>query len=373
MGHYDTRALPIYQYLHSKGAPHYVIADHFFQAAFGGSFLNHQYLIAARAPRWTPAAAPAARRPRCWTRNGMPNSLPALQADRHRVVDGQLTRACPNGAGRGLRAGLRHHRGQHRAAGQPAVRHRRRKIPLIDDAKYPNIGDRLSAAGVSWNWYSGGWDDAAAGHPGPLFQYHHQPFNYFADYAPGQPGRDAPAGRDSSSSPPRAAARCRPSASSSRTARRTSTPATPASRTAATTWSTCSRRSHRAAGQGHPGRRDLRRVRRPVGPRRPARAGHHAGASTTPGAPAPGSPRCWSRRRCKRRRSTTHVYDTTSIMATIEHSLHLTPVATRDARVADLGHAIAARPLALTTAQEGRGAYMITATPTRATRAPATS
>src|SRR3954452_24531306 len=50
MGHYDTRQLPIYRYLHSDGAPNYVIADHFFQAAFGGSFLNHQYLVAARAP-----------------------------------------------------------------------------------------------------------------------------------------------------------------------------------------------------------------------------------------------------------------------------------------------------------------------------------
>ena len=50
MGHYDTKQLPIYQYLHAAGAPNYVIADHFFQAAFGGSFLNHQYLVAARAP-----------------------------------------------------------------------------------------------------------------------------------------------------------------------------------------------------------------------------------------------------------------------------------------------------------------------------------
>src|SRR5262249_56240707 len=24
----------------------------------------------------------------------------------------------------------------------------------------PNIGDRLSGAGVSWKWYSGGWDAA---------------------------------------------------------------------------------------------------------------------------------------------------------------------------------------------------------------------
>jgi len=34
-------------------------------------------------------------------------------------------------------------------------------------------------------WYSGGWNDAVAGHPDPLFQFHHQPFNYFAPYAEG--------------------------------------------------------------------------------------------------------------------------------------------------------------------------------------------
>ena len=63
------------------------------------------------------------------------------------------------------------------------------KIPLIDDAKYPNIGDRLSAKGVSWNWYAGGWDDAVAATRVRNFQYHHQPFNYFANYAAGGPGR----------------------------------------------------------------------------------------------------------------------------------------------------------------------------------------
>ena len=51
------KQLPIYRYLHRKRAPHYVIADHFFQAAFGGSYLNHQYLVAAQPPLWT--AAPA--------------------------------------------------------------------------------------------------------------------------------------------------------------------------------------------------------------------------------------------------------------------------------------------------------------------------
>jgi phospholipase C len=52
MGHYDTTQLPVYDYLHGAGAPNYVIADNFFQGAFGGSFLNHQYLVAAQAPRW---------------------------------------------------------------------------------------------------------------------------------------------------------------------------------------------------------------------------------------------------------------------------------------------------------------------------------
>ena len=36
-----------------------MIADNFFQSAFGGSFLNHQYLIAAQAP--SDPNAPAAQ------------------------------------------------------------------------------------------------------------------------------------------------------------------------------------------------------------------------------------------------------------------------------------------------------------------------
>jgi phospholipase C len=40
-GYYDTRNLPIYRYLTAAGAPPSVILDHFFHAAFGGSFLNH--------------------------------------------------------------------------------------------------------------------------------------------------------------------------------------------------------------------------------------------------------------------------------------------------------------------------------------------
>src|SRR5260370_34089861 len=59
-------------------------------------------------------------------------------------------------------------------------------MPLLTN---PTIGDRLSEKGISWAWYSGGWNDAIAGHPDPLFQFHHQPFAYFARYADGTPGR----------------------------------------------------------------------------------------------------------------------------------------------------------------------------------------
>jgi phospholipase C len=57
------------------------------------------------------------------------------------------------------------------------------------------IGDLLSGKGISWAWYSGAWqaalDNAATvTYKGPInFQAHHQPFNYFAAYAPGSVAR----------------------------------------------------------------------------------------------------------------------------------------------------------------------------------------
>ena len=205
MGYYDTKQLPIYQYLHAHGAPNYVIADHFFQAAFGGSFLNHQWLIAARAPLDTDDRRTAARRRRTpsSTPTGCRTRYPLYTPTGHGDATAQLTQACadprrqrrPSACGDFAVNTIQ-------PANRAALRRPVRSCPLIDDTAYPNIGDRLTAAGISWNWYSGGWDDAEAGHPGPLFQYHHQPFNYFADYAPGQPGR-AHLQDETSSSPPR--------------------------------------------------------------------------------------------------------------------------------------------------------------------------
>jgi phospholipase C len=81
----------------------------------------------------------------------------------------------------------------------------------------PTIGDRLNDAGIDWAWYSGGWSNANGdvGAPGwtngngptcsdpnvdpspgiavfpycpsNVFQYHHQPFNYYAAFDPSTP------------------------------------------------------------------------------------------------------------------------------------------------------------------------------------------
>ena len=185
MGRYDTRALPVYQYLHSHDAPHYVLADNFFQGAFGGSFLNHQFLISARAPLDTSAGALGAKSS-VLDSNGMPTTYP-LYKPTGAVVDGQLTQKCSAGGNDPVAACGDYAVNTVQPSSAPSGNGA--KIPLIDDAAYPNIGDRLSAAKVTWNWYSGGWDDAVAGHPGANFQYHHQPFNYFANYATGAPGR----------------------------------------------------------------------------------------------------------------------------------------------------------------------------------------
>ena len=150
MGTYDTTKLPIYDYLHADGAPNYVIADRFFQGANGGSFLNHQWLIAGRAPvvdtgRLHPGGQDG-RSTRSSTPTGCRPTLPPVHSDRHRrrrPADRGVRRP---GRGGELSARVRQLRRQHRPAGQ-APRSTGRYMPLIDDDKYPNIGDRLSAEG----------------------------------------------------------------------------------------------------------------------------------------------------------------------------------------------------------------------------------
>jgi phospholipase C len=206
MGYYDTTALPIYEYLHDPAHPHYAIADDFFQGAFGGSFLNHQWLIAAATPTYP--NAPTTLNSILDT-NGMPTSYKLYSATTP-VADKPLTQLCSPTA--------------KLACGdfavntiQPTYQPTSSNPIKLPAQTGKTIGDELSAGGVSWAWYSGGWSNAdgdvgAPGWtngttPGPcadpdsipnpafpfcpnkVFQFHHQPFNYFAAYAPGTAGR----------------------------------------------------------------------------------------------------------------------------------------------------------------------------------------
>ena len=84
-GYYDTRQLPDLP-LPAHGAhPRYAISDAFFQSAFGGSFLNHQWLVAARTPFWP--GAPTSRDRQSPLDHGHErdaDQLSVLQGDRHR-------------------------------------------------------------------------------------------------------------------------------------------------------------------------------------------------------------------------------------------------------------------------------------------------
>jgi len=155
-GYYDTRGLSIYQYLHQDDHPKYAIADNFFQAAFGGSFLNHQWLIAAASPTWP--GAPVANHS-IIDSNGMPTSYPLYHATGP-VLDRQLTQLCPSAV-------------PGRACGDYAVNTIQpayqpfKGSPQLPPQTGTTIGDELSAASVSWAWYSGGWSNADGDFGGP--------------------------------------------------------------------------------------------------------------------------------------------------------------------------------------------------------------
>src|ERR1700728_4375142 len=84
MGHYDYSRSALYGL-----AKEFVLADNFFQGAFGGSFLNHQYLICACAPVY-PNADTAAAKP----------SIPTLYSDSggHYLPRLKLAQGAPSSA-----------------------------------------------------------------------------------------------------------------------------------------------------------------------------------------------------------------------------------------------------------------------------------
>lgn len=179
MGYYDGRNLQQW-----KLADEFTLADHFFHGAFGGSFINHFFLICGCPPVYP--SAPAKLVAEIDERTGF---LARAEDSPKSALDGpprwrKPGRVTPDGYATGTL--------------QPFS-----PLSPIDSAdtelvlppqSAPTIGDRLSQKGVSWAWYAGGWSDMVAGRirqreAPDHFQTHHQPFVYFAGYAPGTEAR----------------------------------------------------------------------------------------------------------------------------------------------------------------------------------------
>jgi len=198
MAYYDGSSLPM-----SQWAQEYTLADHFFMAAYGGSYLNHQWLICACTPR--DENAPASVRAQV-DENGKlrrrPGSPASARDGDQLTFDGDVT---PDGWS------VNTAQPPYQPSGVPPAAGGDPRLADPSGHTLPpqtttTIGDTLSAKGIAWAWYAGGWNAALQdGMQAPgvkrtavynrdkgsiAFQPHHQPFNYYARFAPGTADRE---------------------------------------------------------------------------------------------------------------------------------------------------------------------------------------
>ena len=198
MGYFDGSRTAMWKIAHD-----YTLADRFFQGAFGGSYLNHQYLICACLPEYPDADTNPAK-----------PSITVLRTDNDGKFLPELALAdnSPPSALTGppvfkksgnltpknyLGDGTFHSINTMQPPYQPSY-----NPPTPDDTAglyatpaepttlppqtLATIGDALSGKGVAWTWYAGGWNAALADRTKVYddasgnFQAHHQPFNYYA-------------------------------------------------------------------------------------------------------------------------------------------------------------------------------------------------
>ncbi len=176
-------------------AKEFVLCDNFFQGAFGGSFLNHQYLISATAPVYPNAAQSVAKAQIATLQSHDPADTRLKPLDKSPAS--AMTGAPQFGPSALTPDGY--------AVNTLAPPYwptwiRDPQNPDYSKPDLPNvlvpqthehIGDKLSKKNVDWAWYAGAWQATldqfkdSGGIPKiPNFQYHHQPFNYFKQQSP---------------------------------------------------------------------------------------------------------------------------------------------------------------------------------------------
>ena len=205
LGYFDGSKMKMW-----KWAKEYTLADNFFMGAFGGSYLNHQFLVCACAPMHKDA--PDFMRA-VLDEKGKLKKLPDSPSARDGAVKtysgglgGQVT---PDGYSVNTTQPPYQPSGLPPADGGPLELadpkgDKRLGLPLPPSTA-KTIGDTLSAKSISWSWYSGGFNEALKDGARPPsekrsviytradgslnFQPHHQPFNFYARFAPGTADR----------------------------------------------------------------------------------------------------------------------------------------------------------------------------------------
>jgi acid phosphatase len=213
MGHYANASYDLRMW---DLASEFVLCDNFFQGAFGGSFLNHQYLISATVPRYLDPVHSIAKNLQATTVSGRPDDPnlkpldhsprsamenipkfgPSTLTPVETLADGTVLSYAVNTM---LPPYLPTPAGLKMDASGSTVDF---TVPTNASALPPqtheHIGDKLDKKGIEWAWYAGAFQQTLDQHGAnvsngtpviPNFQYHHQPFNYFANLAPGSAAR----------------------------------------------------------------------------------------------------------------------------------------------------------------------------------------
>jgi len=210
MGHYDGSTMALWDL-----AKKYTLADNWFMGAFGGSFLNHQYLICACAPEY-PNADTALAKPTIAVLDtnedgsftpdlsiGSASPASALDGPPTFTLSGNIVPK--NYFGDGTFRAVNTMQPPYQPSSTKAAASDTTGLYVdpssattLPPQTQMTIGDELDAASITWAWYSGAWamtvQQAATDHaalesfppPGavPDFQFHHQPFNYYAAFDP---------------------------------------------------------------------------------------------------------------------------------------------------------------------------------------------
>ncbi|CAB3636469.1 acid phosphatase [Achromobacter pestifer] len=198
MGYYSDSAYNLRLW---KLAQEFVLCDNFFQGAFGGSFLNHQYLASGRPPFYPDVANSVAKTQIAQLQSADPTD-PRLQPKSTSPASALTgipqfgaSALSPDGYGVNTMAPP-YWPSFSRDATDPTLADATNPQTMVPQT-HSNIGDLMTAKGLDWAWYAGGWQaavDSTAnnGFPSsPNFQAHHQPFNYFKSTAPGTAARTA--------------------------------------------------------------------------------------------------------------------------------------------------------------------------------------